>query len=107
MAHHGNFRGEHPKIDRVDSEVNSRLNRPNAGIHNDLARVRQTPATRANHADEHSNRTVKRAACEGLTLRVTPPCAAVTRQEGLEPPTRSLEGCRSIQLSYWRSVREI
>ncbi len=24
------------------------------------------------------------------------------RQEGLEPPTRSLEGCRSIQLSYWR-----
>ena len=26
----------------------------------------------------------------------------LTRQEGLEPPTRSLEGCRSIQLSYWR-----
>ena len=25
-----------------------------------------------------------------------------TRQEGIEPPTRSLEGCRSIQLSYWR-----
>ena len=27
-----------------------------------------------------------------------------TRQEGIEPPTRSLEGCRSIQLSYWRFV---
>ena len=26
----------------------------------------------------------------------------VTRQEGLEPPTNSLEGCRSIHLSYWR-----
>ena len=25
-----------------------------------------------------------------------------TRQEGLEPPTNSLEGCRSIHLSYWR-----
>ena len=25
-----------------------------------------------------------------------------TRQEGFEPPTRSLEGCRSIRLSYWR-----
>jgi hypothetical protein len=24
------------------------------------------------------------------------------RQEGIEPPTRSLEGCCSIQLSYWR-----
>src|SRR6185369_14158861 len=24
------------------------------------------------------------------------------RQEGLEPPTRSLEGCCSIHLSYWR-----
>ena len=27
----------------------------------------------------------------------------VARQEGLEPPTHSLEGCRSIQLSYWRN----
>jgi hypothetical protein len=26
----------------------------------------------------------------------------VVRQEGIEPPTCSLEGCRSIQLSYWR-----
>lgn len=26
----------------------------------------------------------------------------MARQEGLEPPTNSLEGCRSIQLSYWR-----
>ncbi len=26
------------------------------------------------------------------------------RQGGLEPPTNSLEGCRSIQLSYWRGV---
>jgi hypothetical protein len=26
----------------------------------------------------------------------------MARQEGLEPPTHSLEGCRSIQLSYWR-----
>jgi hypothetical protein len=25
-----------------------------------------------------------------------------TRQEGIEPPTYSLEGCCSIQLSYWR-----
>jgi hypothetical protein len=25
-----------------------------------------------------------------------------TRQEGLEPPTHSLEGCCSIHLSYWR-----
>ena len=24
------------------------------------------------------------------------------RQEGLEPPTHSLEGCCSIHLSYWR-----
>ena len=24
------------------------------------------------------------------------------RQEGFEPPTRSLEGCCSIHLSYWR-----
>ena len=24
------------------------------------------------------------------------------RQEGIEPPTHSLEGCCSIQLSYWR-----
>ena len=24
------------------------------------------------------------------------------RQEGIEPPTYSLEGCCSIQLSYWR-----
>ena len=29
----------------------------------------------------------------------------VARQEGLEPPTHSLEGCRSIQLSYWRNGR--
>ena len=27
----------------------------------------------------------------------------MARQEGLEPPTHSLEGCRSIQLSYWRN----
>jgi hypothetical protein len=27
------------------------------------------------------------------------------RQEGLEPPTHSLEGCCSIHLSYWRSSR--
>src|SRR5690606_15420509 len=26
----------------------------------------------------------------------------LTRQEGLEPPTHSLEGCCSIHLSYWR-----
>ncbi len=26
----------------------------------------------------------------------------LARQEGLEPPTHSLEGCCSIQLSYWR-----
>ena len=26
----------------------------------------------------------------------------MVRQEGLEPPTYSLEGCCSIQLSYWR-----
>ena len=29
----------------------------------------------------------------------------MARQEGLEPPTHSLEGCRSIQLSYWRNGR--
>jgi hypothetical protein len=29
----------------------------------------------------------------------------VARQEGLEPPTHSLEGCRSIHLSYWRNGR--
>ena len=28
----------------------------------------------------------------------------MARQEGLEPPTRSLEGCCSIQLSYWREL---
>ncbi len=28
----------------------------------------------------------------------------VARQEGLEPPTRCLEGSRSVQLSYWRSA---
>jgi hypothetical protein len=28
--------------------------------------------------------------------------AAAARQEGLEPPTHSLEGCCSIHLSYWR-----
>src|SRR5690242_8014615 len=28
----------------------------------------------------------------------------MARQEGIEPPTHSLEGCCSIQLSYWRSV---
>lgn len=27
----------------------------------------------------------------------------MVRQEGIEPPTRSLEGCCSIQLSYWRA----
>ena len=26
----------------------------------------------------------------------------MVRQEGIEPPTHSLEGCCSIQLSYWR-----
>ena len=30
------------------------------------------------------------------------PTYELARQEGLEPPTHSLEGCRSIQLSYWR-----
>ena len=30
----------------------------------------------------------------------------MTRQEGIEPPTHSLEGCCSIQLSYWRFVRD-
>jgi hypothetical protein len=29
----------------------------------------------------------------------------MARQEGLEPPTHSLEGCCSIQLSYWRFDR--
>ncbi len=28
----------------------------------------------------------------------------LARQEGLEPPTHSLEGCCSIHLSYWRFV---
>jgi hypothetical protein len=28
----------------------------------------------------------------------------VARQEGIEPPTHSLEGCCSIQLSYWRFI---
>src|SRR5687768_11255083 len=28
----------------------------------------------------------------------------MVRQEGLEPPTHSLEGCCSIHLSYWRCV---
>ena len=28
----------------------------------------------------------------------------MARQEGIEPPTHSLEGCCSIQLSYWRFV---
>jgi hypothetical protein len=28
------------------------------------------------------------------------------RQEGLEPPTHSLEGCCSIHLSYWRFIVE-
>ena len=26
----------------------------------------------------------------------------MVRQEGIEPPTHSLEGCCSIHLSYWR-----
>src|SRR5215208_737929 len=30
------------------------------------------------------------------------PVRKLTRQEGIEPPTHSLEGCCSIQLSYWR-----
>src|SRR4051812_46272305 len=30
----------------------------------------------------------------------------MARQEGIEPPTHSLEGCCSIQLSYWRFVRD-
>ena len=33
------------------------------------------------------------------------PTYELARQEGLEPPTHSLEGCRSIQLSYWRNGR--
>ena len=37
--------------------------------------------------------------------RRTPAFREVARQEGLEPPTHSLEGCRSIQLSYWRNCR--
>src|ERR1700750_559789 len=28
----------------------------------------------------------------------------MARQEGIETPTYSLEGCCSIQLSYWRSI---
>src|SRR5256885_5766570 len=28
----------------------------------------------------------------------------MVRQEGLEPPTHSLEGCCSIHLSYWRFI---
>ncbi len=36
-----------------------------------------------------------------------PTCSMyVARQEGIEPPTHSLEGCCSIQLSYWRFVRD-
>ncbi len=31
---------------------------------------------------------------------------SMVRQEGIEPPTYSLEGCCSIQLSYWRFVRK-
>jgi hypothetical protein len=27
-------------------------------------------------------------------------------QEGIEPPTHSLEGCCSIQLSYWHFMRD-
>src|SRR5689334_5544859 len=30
----------------------------------------------------------------------------VAHQEGIEPPTHSLEGCCSIQLSYWRFIRD-
>ena len=30
----------------------------------------------------------------------------MARQEGIEPPTHSLEGCCSIQLSYWRFIRD-
>ena len=30
------------------------------------------------------------------------PTSVVARQEGIEPPTHSLEGCCSIRLSYWR-----
>ena len=30
----------------------------------------------------------------------------MTRQEGIEPPTHSLEGCCSIQLSYWRFIHQ-
>src|SRR6476659_6787148 len=30
----------------------------------------------------------------------------MTRQEGIEPPTHSLEGCCSIQLSYWRFIHK-
>ncbi len=34
--------------------------------------------------------------------RATQHARRSTRQEGIEPPTYSLEGCCSIQLSYWR-----
>ena len=30
----------------------------------------------------------------------------IARQRGLEPLTHSLEGCCSIQLSYWRKNKE-
>lgn len=34
--------------------------------------------------------------------RVSETSTNPARQEGFEPPTNSLEGCRSIHLSYWR-----
>src|SRR5581483_7959503 len=33
--------------------------------------------------------------------------AGPARQEGIEPPTHSLEGCCSIQLSYWRFMQMV
>ena len=38
------------------------------------------------------------------TTRMTRTSYRMARQEGIEPPTHSLEGCCSIQLSYWRFV---
>ncbi len=41
------------------------------------------------------------------THRLARPCAQPTvRQEGIEPPAHSLEGCCSIRLSYWRKHRQ-
>ena len=45
------------------------------------------------------------ARCETTCWNLRTRQLRVARQEGLEPPTHSLEGCRSIQLSYWRNGR--